>query len=124
MQYDTIESLYAKARDAQSRGLHTIDVVLPALKHTMALRVDVAVILTEGVDCGVDALVVRRMYGQPFTDPDTGIALPAQIETLVVRASVADIFAMVQASVEREVKPLSPVNRSRRPRSLAHLTSR
>ncbi|HZT12695.1 MAG TPA: hypothetical protein VFA29_07820 [Candidatus Baltobacteraceae bacterium] len=124
MQYDTMETAYAKARDAQRRGLNTIDLALPAGRHTMALRVDVASIFTEGVDCGCDGLVTRRLYGEPFRDEQTGAVLPGRIETLVVRVSVADVLDMARAAVEREIRPLSPVRRMVRKRSLAHLMSR
>ena len=124
MTYDTLESAFNKAREAQRRGLHSIDVILPAGRHTMALRVDVAMVMTEGTDFGVDGLVVRRLNGEPFSDPQTGISFPGKIETLIVRVNVADVLDMARRSVEREVRPLSPVNRFKRPRSLSHLMTR
>ncbi len=124
MQYDTMETAYSKARDAQRRGLNTIELAIPAGRQTMALRVDVAMLFTEGVDCGCEGLVIRRLYGEAFRDESSGAVLPSKIETLIVRVSVADVFEMARGSVEREMKPLTPVRRTMRRRSLAHLMSR
>lgn len=124
MQYDTTETAYSKARDAQRRGVNTVELRIPAGRHTMALRVDVATVLTEGKDCGADGLVVRRLNGSSFYDPETNITLPGKIETLIVRVSVTDVLEMGRAAVEREMQPVSPVRRATRRRSLAHLMSR
>lgn len=124
MTYDTMESAYRKAREAQRRGLNTVELAIPANRNTMALRVDVAELFTDGKDVGVDALVVRRLNGEAFVDQVSGVTLPGKIETLIVRASVADVLDMARAEVEREVQPLRPVRKFVRRRALSHLLSR
>jgi hypothetical protein len=124
MQYDTMESAFGKARDAQRRGLNTIGLTLPAGRRKMALRADVASILTDGKILGLDALVIRRLKGVGYRDERTGVVLAGQVETLLVQVSVADILELARENVERELRPLSPVRRMTRRRSLSHLMSR